>query len=412
MTQRREIPFGRPWMTHREREAVATVLDGPILTHGPHCSAFEKRFASFMGDGAHCVSMSSCMAALHMAWFHLGVGPGDEVICPAMTHVATAHAIELTGARPVFVDCDASGNIDPVAVEAAITPNTRGITLVHFLGVPCDMAAIMDIARRHDLRVVEDCALAVGTRLDGVHAGLFGDAGCFSFYPVKHLTTAEGGMLVTRDADAAVTVARKRAFGVDRTHADRSMPGVYDVDMLGMNCRMSELQAALGLAQLERVDEMLARRRENFRVLSEGLGSLENVRVLGGVSGETSGGVSGGTSGGVSGGTFGGEAGAAIGAGAQSSHYCLSVVLEGPLSARRPDLAASLRQAGIGFSVYYPHPVPRLTYYREKYGWRDGEFPNARAVSDSSVALPVGPHLGVGDMEYVAETFSNAVKEL
>ncbi|MFK4764708.1 DegT/DnrJ/EryC1/StrS family aminotransferase [Desulfobaculum sp. SPO524] len=384
MTRSPSIPFGRPSITDREREAVAAVLDGPILTHGPQCAAFERTFAAYLGGGAHCVSMSSCMAALHVAWFHLGIGPGDEVICPAMTHVATAHAIELMGARPVFADCDpATGNIDPDHVEALVTDRTRGITLVHYLGIPCDMDAIMSIAGRHGLYVVEDCALAFGARLHGIHVGLFGDAGCFSFYPVKHLTTAEGGMLTTANEQIAALAAQKRAFGVDRTHDERAIPGMYDVTMLGMNARMSEMQAALGLAQMERADQMLARRAENHRILSEALDALEDVRVI-----------------------------AATLPDSRPSHYCLVAQLEGRLAPRRDDILLALRRAGVGFSVYYPHPVPRLAYYREKYGWTDGQYPRAAAISDASVALPVGPHLGPDEMHSIAGAFGNIVKEL
>ena len=232
----RAIPFGRPWISDEDRRAVLRVLDGHILTHGPECAAFEDEFASFMGDGAHCVTVSSGMAALHLSYLHFGIGPGDEVIVPAMTHVATVHAVELVGARPVFVDCDpATGNVTAEAIASAITPKTRAISIVHFQGIPCDMPEIMEVARKHDLKVVEDCALAVGARYDRRHVGLFGDAACFSFYPVKHLTAGEGGMFATRHAEVAMAVARLRAFGVDRRHNQRSMPGMYDVVELGLN---------------------------------------------------------------------------------------------------------------------------------------------------------------------------------
>ncbi|HEX2199874.1 MAG TPA: aminotransferase class I/II-fold pyridoxal phosphate-dependent enzyme, partial [Burkholderiales bacterium] len=166
------------------------VLRGDVLTHGPQCGFFEKEFATFLGGEAHAVSVSSCMAALHLAFVQLGIGPGDEVLVPAQTHTATAHAVEWSGARPVFVDCDPrTGNVTPEALAVALAERTRAIVVVHFLGAPCDMPAIVALARRHRLFVVEDCALALGSRIDGMHVGLFGDAGCFSFYPVKHMTT-------------------------------------------------------------------------------------------------------------------------------------------------------------------------------------------------------------------------------
>ena len=157
----RSIPFGRPWISEADREAVLKVLEGHILTHGPECTQFEDEFATFMGSGAHCVTVSSGMAALHLAYLHFGIGSGDEVIVPAMTHVATAHAVEWVGAKPVFVDCDAStGNLTTEAISQAIGPKTRAISVVHFQGIPCDMPKIAKLAQSHDLKLIEDCALA------------------------------------------------------------------------------------------------------------------------------------------------------------------------------------------------------------------------------------------------------------
>src|SRR5215471_13407023 len=159
----RTIPFARPWITDLERDAVMEVLRGDILTHGPQNHAFEKEFAAFVGGDVQCVAVGSCMAALHLTYWQLGIGAGDEVLVPAQTHVATAHAVEVVGARAVFVDCEAdTGNIDPSKLEGKINPRTRAISMVHFLGIPCDMGAILAIAERHHLKVVEDCALAVG----------------------------------------------------------------------------------------------------------------------------------------------------------------------------------------------------------------------------------------------------------
>lgn len=383
MNPSRTIAFGRPWIGDEERQAVQEVLCGNILTHGPRCRAFEERFAHWLGQGARCVSMSSCMAALHMAWIGLEIGPGDEVVTPAMTHVATAHAVMAVGARPVFVDADpATGNITAEAVEKALSPRTRAVTLVHFLGIPCDMESIMALARDRGLAVVEDCALAVGARFNGVHVGLWGDAGCFSFYPVKHITTAEGGMLSCKSEELAARIARKRAFGVDRSHAERSEPGVYDVVDLGLNYRMSELQAALGLVQMDRLPEILRRREENFSRLKAGLSGLEHVRVLDATDPR-----------------------------AESAHYCLVMVLEGPLATKRSAVARDLGEAGVGTSVYYPQPVPRMRYYQGLAPYARERYPVAEAISDCGVALPVGPHLGPDDMDYVADRVVAVVRQ-
>ena len=370
----REIPFARPWVGEEEREAVSEVLTGPILTHGPRGRAFEAAFAAFVGDDAHALAVSSCMAALHLAYLALGVGPGDEVVVPAQTHTATVHAVEWVGARPVFVDCDrATGNVTAEAIAAAVTPRTRAIAVVHFLGIPCDMPAIMAVADRHGVPVVEDCALAIGARVDGRHVGLFGDAGCFSFYPTKHVTTGEGGMLVTRRADLAAAVGRLRAFGVDRSHGERSRPGIYDVPGIGLNYRMSEMQAAMGSVQLGRLGAILERRRANFAALRSAFAGRTGVTVL-----DT-------------------ESPRRI-----NSHYCLGLVLD-DAALDRDATVARLNAAGIGTSVYYPHPVPRLRYYRERYRHDPAGFPNALRISDRSIALPVGPHLEPDDVRWIGE---------
>jgi dTDP-4-amino-4,6-dideoxygalactose transaminase len=383
MTALRTIPFGRPCVTEDDQQAVLAVLQSPVLTHGPQGQQFEAEFARFLGEECYCISVSSCMAALHLAYLQMGIGPGDEVIVPAQTHVATAHAVEWVGAHPVFVDCNLpTGNIDVARIEAVITPRTKAIGLVHFLGMPCAMDELLAIAERHDLKVIEDCAIAVGARLHGRHVGLFGEVGCFSFYPVKHITAGEGGMVVTRDPQVAQRVNLLRAFGVDRNHGERARPGQYDVVTLGLNYRMSELQAALGRSQLRRVQDMLSQRRANFFALKALVVALDDVMVLDAPETEST-----------------------------NSHYCLSALLTGKLAKKRDEIAEKLTQAGIGTSVYYPQPVPRMLYYRQKYGYCANLFPHAEAVSEHSIALPVGPHLIPEDIDYIAARFQHAVKE-
>lgn len=384
MNAERKIPFARPWITDEDRKAVAEVLNGHILTHGPQCKSFEKEFGEFLGPEAHCVSVSSCMAALHLAYLHFGIGPGDEVIVPAQTHTATAHAVECVGAIPVFVDCDPNtGNVTAEAVSLAITSRTKGLSVVHFVGIPCEMPAIMEIARAYNLKVIEDCALAVGARYQGRHVGLFGDAGCFSFYPVKHMTTGEGGMFVSRHKAVADAVATLRAFGVDRTHSEQTVLGMYDVPTLGLNYRMSEVQAALGRTQLGRIKEALDRRSLQFSSYKKSIQRLSRVRILNRTNED-----------------------------AISSHYCADLVFEGPLAKKRGQIVEGFNAAGIGTSIYYPQPVPRMTYYKKKYGYNPGQFPGAEALSDYSVALPLGMHVDDNDIDYVTSTVEGILKSL
>ena len=374
-----KIPFGRPWITESEREAVLDVLAGDILAHGPNADAFGKEFEDYVGTDATAVPLSSGMAALHMAYLGLGIGVGDEVVVTAQTHVATVNAIELVGARPVFVDCEKStGNISLSAAEAAITERTRAIALVHFVGIPCEMDAILRLAEHHELRVVEDCALAVGAKFNHQHVGLSGDAGCFSFYPAKHITTGEGGLLLTRHAELAAYVTRARAHGVDRDYSKRVTPGMYDVTGLGLNYRMSDISAAIGRQQLNKLPEIIRRRERNFLRLKSILSGEPRLTILDSQSEMCT-----------------------------NSHYCLVVVLGDDIVLDRNQVIIALNNSGIGTSIYYPHPLPRLQYYREKYSYNVSDFMNAANISDRSIALPVGPHIGLSEIEFIGETLTS-----
>ena len=382
----REISFGSPIIGAPELRAVEEVLLSGILVHGPRAKAFETNFAAFTG-AQHAISVASCTAGMHLAYYTIGLKPGDEVIVPAMTHTATAHAVAYTGATPIFVDAEnETGNIDLDAIEAAITERTRAIAIVHFLGYPVRMDRIRAIAEKRALFVMEDAALAVGTYYKGQHAGTMGDAGCFSFYPVKHMTTAEGGMILARDGGFAEKLQRLKAFGLDRTLDQRKQPGVYDVVDLGFNFRMNEIEAALGIEQVKRMPDVLARRHENYDALAAELADMAEVTLFPERAGKKD-------------------------PDCVNSCYCLSAVLDPKLTGKRPDIVNNLKARGVGSSVYYPRPVPLMTYYREKYGAKEDQFPVAQWISDGSISLPVGAHLTPDDMRYVAGAFKQAVSE-
>jgi perosamine synthetase len=380
----RSIPFGRPLLGDEEKRTVLEILSNPILVHGPRAEQFEHDFAAFC-KAPHAVSVANCTAAMHLVWFTEGIGPGDEIIVPAQTHVATAHAVELVGGTSVFVDADkATGNVSADAIAQAITPRTKGITVVHYLGYPVDMAPIVALAKKHGLFLLEDCALAIGTYGDGVHAGLHGDAGCYSFYPVKHMTTGEGGMVITRHKKVADRIRQQRAFGLDRNFQERTVPGVYDVVKLGFNYRMNEIAAGLGIEQLKRVPDFLSRRRENFQILRKGLREIDEIEVMPTADDAPPRNV--------------------------NSCYCLSAVLKARYLEKRLQIVDDLKAAGVGTSVYYPRPVPFMTYYRERYGYKDGAFPVADWISRGSISLPVGPHLTGDDMLYIVDSVKAAVR--
>lgn len=380
-TSPEKIPFGRPMIGEEERAAVLRVLESPLLVHGPKAKEFESSFAASLGANAHATTVSSCTAGLHLAYMHLGIGPGDEVIVPAQTHVATGHAVEIMGAKPVFVDCDpVEGNIDVGAIEQALTPRTRAISVVHYTGLPVRMNEVMELARRRKLFVVEDCALAVGSKLDGIACGLHGDVGAFSFYPVKHMTTAEGGMVVSKHREVVESIANIKAFGYDRTMAERKIPGVYDVSRLGINYRMNEIAAAIGVEQLKKVPAFARRRAENAAVLRSELDSVAELTLL--ADGDAS---------------------------RVHSNYCLVAVLDAKIGPQRAALITELKTRGVGVSVYYPVPLPLAKYYREKYGATPAQFPNALRISDHSIALPLGPHLTPDDMRTLAIELKAAI---
>ena len=311
-------------------------------------------------------------------------GPGDEIIVPAQTHVATVHAIEITGAVPVFVDCELNtGNIDINKLEEKISDKTKAISLVHFVGIPVEMDKICKIARKYKLVVIEDCALALGSFYKDKHVGLWGDVGCFSFYPVKHITTGEGGMLISKNKIIANKIASFRAFNVDREHSQRKVPGLYDVLGVGLNYRMSELQAALGCAQIDKIKKNLATRSQNFSFLKSFLLDEKDIRILDSSNKD-----------------------------AVNSHYCMVILLEGALAPKRNEIVLALKKYGVGCSIYYPNPVPRMSYYRKKYQIKFGEFLNSSIISDHSIALPVGPHLQKKHMKKIAELLMNVIREV
>lgn len=272
------VPIARPSFGRLEEEAVIEVLRSGWVSQGPRVAEFERQFAAYVG-AEHAVAISSCTTALHLALVAAGVNPGDEVICPSLSFIATANAVVYAGATPVFADIDRSTyNMDPGSVEAAITPRTKAILMVHQIGLPSPIHEIQAIASRHNLVVVEDAACAIGSEYQGERIGKpHSSMACFSFHPRKILTTAEGGMLTTNDAELAARVRRLRQHAMtvsDLTRHSSSKVVIEHYDEVGYNYRMTDLQAAIGLVQLQRMDKMLSRRRELALRYSTRLGSL------------------------------------------------------------------------------------------------------------------------------------------
>src|SRR5689334_8229601 len=277
MTQealRPAIPVMRPLLGEEEAEAVAEVVRSGWVAQGPRVAAFETAFAARVG-AAEGVALSSCTTALHLALHVLDVGPGDEVVVPSLSFIATANTVRYCGATPVFADVDRFGNLTPTAVEAALTSRTKAVLLVHQAGVPADVAAISAVTR--GVPIVEDAACAVGSVLNGRSVGAGALMAAWSFHPRKLITTGEGGMLTTDDLELAARLRRLREHGMSMSAAERHASGgavVETYDEVGFNYRMTDIQAALGMVQLGRLDAIVGRRRALAQVYHELLDGL------------------------------------------------------------------------------------------------------------------------------------------
>ena len=276
------IPITKPSIGEEEEQAVLQVLRSGWIVQGPGVEEFERTVAAYVG-ARHAVATSSCTTALHLALLLYGIGPGDEVIVPSFTFIATANAVLYTGATPIFVDIDPrTYNIDPDAIEAAITPRTKAIMPVHQIGLAAEMERINALARRHGLGVIEDAAPAIGATYKGKRVGSLGNPTCFSFHPRKVITTGEGGMIVTDDEDLAERARILRAHGMSlsdlaRHQADRVVIEAYHD--LGYNYRLSDLHAAIGIVQMQKLDGMLAQRRRVAERYNDAFADLENVQL-------------------------------------------------------------------------------------------------------------------------------------
>jgi perosamine synthetase len=272
------VPVARPSFGAAEERAVVDVLRSGWVSQGPRVAEFERCFAAYVG-AREAVAVSSCTTALHLALVTAGVRPGDDVLCPSLSFIATANAIVYAGANPIFVDIDQhSFNIDPGRIESSITPRTTAILVVHQIGLPCALREISEIASRHGLIVIEDAACAIGSEYEGKRIGSpYSSMACFSFHPRKILTTGEGGMITTADGEAAARMRRLRQHGMnvsDLARHSATQVAFESYDEVGYNYRMTDLQAGIGLVQLERLPEMLSRRRALALRYSERLSAI------------------------------------------------------------------------------------------------------------------------------------------
>jgi len=380
------IPIARTALTEDEIQSVLAPLRSGWLVQGKEVAGFEEKWSAFTG-AEHSIAVTSCTTGLHLSVVALGLKPGDEVIVPAFTWISTANVVEHQGAKVVFVDIDLNTfNMDPSAFEAAITPRTKGVIPVHLFGLAADMDPICKIARDAGLWIVEDAACGFGARYKGQHVGTFGDTGAFSFHPRKAITTGEGGMVTTADADLAERIRRFRDHGATISDRQRHLgPKPYllaDHTEAGYNQRMTDIQGALGRTQMDRADAIVAERRRQARVYDEAFADLDWLQTPAVPDGFEHG---------------------------YQSYPCLFIpepldpdAIERVNEARNAWME-NLQQAGISTRPA-THAVHMLHYYADKYHLEPADFPNAYAAAQCSISLPLFHGLTDDEQAYVIET--------
>ena len=371
-----KIPYGRQSIEDEDVAAVVEALRSDWLTTGPRVEDFEGAFAEFVG-ARHAVAVSSGTAALHAAMFAIGVGPGDEVIVPAMTFAASANCVVYQGATPIFADVDpATLLLDVESVASRITPRTRAIVAVDYAGQPCNYDGLRALADGHGLRLVADACHSLGGRYRGRPVGTVADLTAFSFHPVKHITTGEGGMISTDSPELAGKMRRFRNHGINNDSRQREREGSWNYEMveLGYNYRLTDFQCALGLSQLRRLPAWLSRRRDIARYYDAAFTPETGVRPL-----ETAPDV-------------------------EHARHLYVVRVDAP----RADVFRSLRADGIGVNVHYI-PVHLHPYYRGRFGTGPGMCPVAEEAYERILSLPMFPGMTDGDAEAVVRSVRKAL---
>lgn len=374
--------FGSPSIETPEiNEVVASMKSGWLGT-GPKVQKFEEMFKEYKGS-RFAIALNSCTAALHLSLQAIGIKSGDEVILPTMTFAAPANAVIHTGGKPVFVDCEKyTMNIDPQDIKRKLTSKTRALILVHFAGRPCNMDAIMDVARRHRLKVVEDCAHAIEAEYQGKKTGRFGDMGCFSFYVTKNIVTGEGGMVITDNKKYADMIKILALHGMSkdawRRFSDKGYKH-YQVIYSGYKYNMMDLQAAMGIHQLPRIDKYWQRRKAIWRRYNEAFKDLPVFMP------------------------------APVEAHTRHAYHLYTLLLDiDNLKITRDQFLDEMTKRKIGTGVHYIalhlHP-----YYQKTFGYKRNDFPNAEWVSERTVSLPISPKLSEKD---VADVISATKKIL
>jgi dTDP-4-amino-4,6-dideoxygalactose transaminase len=370
-----------------EEREVLKVLRTRWLSTGPVTEKFEKAFSEYLGKG-HAIAVSNGTAALHLALASLHLKEGDEVILPSLTFIATANAVLYVGAKPVFADIVGTGdlNISPQEIEKKITKRTKVILVMHYGGYPCNMGSIMGIAKRHGLYVVEDAAHAPGAECQGKKCGLIGDMGCFSFFSNKNLVSGEGGMVVTRNGEWAERVRRMRSHGMEALSWDKYHGRIssYDVERLGYNYRITEIQSALGLVQLKKLDRNNGKRRGLAEIYRSALQGVKGISI-----------------------PF-------LQSEGYPSYHLFPILIDADPGAstyiQRDRFIQGLRNFRIQTSVHYP-PIHLFSLYRRKFGFEEGMLPKTEEVSRREITLPLHPRMDTEDVKWITKKVKEVVEQ-
>lgn len=375
------IPYGRQWIDEDDISAVAKVLQSDWLTQGPDIEEFEKEIAEYVG-AKYAVAFSSGTSALHGAMFAAGIGPGDEIITSPITFVATSNSAIYLGARPRFVDIDLNTYcIDTAKIEEAITPNTKVIAPVDLAGYPVNIETIMGIARRHNVVVVEDSAHALGAKRNGKMVGTGADMSLFSFHPVKHITTGEGGAITTDNEEFYKKMKIFVTHGITKDPAllqRNDGPWYYEMQELGFNYRLTDFQCALGLSQLKKIEGFLDRRNEIASMYNEAFKDIEGLVMPPKPEQYSS----------------------------RHAYHLYPILVT---KTDRKEAYIKLREMGIFAQVHYI-PVHLQPYYRNNYGFKKGDYPNAEYYYEHELSIPMYPKMKNEEVNYVIQSIKSLTK--
>jgi len=368
-----QIPLFDLNFDEEESKAVVEVLNSKWISSGPKCMELEDKFAKMLGV-KHALAVSNCTAALHLAALSLGIGPGDEVIVPSLTFVATANSIRYTGARPVFCDIISKDNLcmDPNQIEVLITDKTKAITVMHYAGFACDMERIIKIAKQHHLKIIEDSCHGPMSEYKGKKLGTIGDVGCFSFFSNKNISTGEGGVFVTNDDNIYEKAKLMRSHGMTTMSYERSTghSTLYDVVELGYNYRFNDILAGIGIVQLDKLLPDIHKRQQVREWYINGLGDDKRLVIPFKDYSE------------------------------MTASYIFPVVLANGTSDKRDRLRQYLAENGVQTSIHYP-PSHRFLIYKE---YLNGELPVTEYVADNELTLPMYGSLTEDKIEYICQT--------